>query len=75
VNGVVSFAMPKTMTEVLKRAILRCKMSAGELSRAAGVPQQTISEFLRGRDMRMSRAEKIAAYLGLELAKKPKRKH
>lgn len=65
--------MARTMTEVLRAGIARCKMSAGELSRAAGVPQQTISEFLKGRDMRLSRAEKLAAYLGLELAKKKRR--
>lgn len=60
-------AMKKTISEKLRATIRKRKLSAKRLSALTGVDQTTISRFLAGRDMRLSRADKIAKYLGLEL--------
>lgn len=59
------------MADKLRSAIAACGLSANELAQKTGVPQTTISRFLRGKDMGIHRAAKIATYLGLEL--KPRR--
>lgn len=59
--------MSKEMSDVLRSAILKSGCSANELSKATGVPQTTISRFLRGKDMGIHRASKIAKHLGLTL--------
>lgn len=63
--------MPKDIADKLRDAIRQCGQSAHALEKATGVPHPTITRFLAGADMRMSRASKLAAYLGLEL--KPRR--
>lgn len=63
--------MSKELADKLRNAIERSGISANELAKATGVPQTTISRFLRGKDMGIHRAGKIAKYLGLEL--KPRR--
>ena len=62
--------MEKTLSKVLRDAIGKSGRSANELAKVTGVPQPTITRFLAGADMRLSRAEKIAAFLGLELKKR-----
>lgn len=57
------------MANTLRNAINASGVSANEIARETGVPQPTITRFLQGADMRLSRAEKIAQYLGLELKK------
>lgn len=57
----------KTMHDVLRETIAKSGLSANQLAKASGVYQQTISEFLRGKDIRLQTAEKLAAYFGLEL--------
>lgn len=61
------------MAEALREAIRKSGKSALELSKETGVPQPTISAFLLGRDMRLSRATKLANYLGLELKPRKRR--
>jgi hypothetical protein len=51
----------------LAAAIRNCGKSAYLISHETGVPQSTISRFLQGADMRISQAEKLAAYFGLKL--------
>lgn len=68
-----ALAMPKAIAEILRSAIERSKLSASQLSRRTDVPVSVITRFLGGADMRLSNAEKIAAYLGLTL-KRDKRK-
>lgn len=53
--------------EELAAAIRNCGKSAYLLSQETGIPQSTISRFLQGADMRISQAEKLAAYFGLTL--------
>lgn len=58
------------MASTLRDGITKSGQSANEIARATGVPQPTITRFLSGADMRLSRAQKIADYLGLELRPK-----
>jgi transcriptional regulator with XRE-family HTH domain len=62
--------MPKDMADALRAAVLNSGYSANQIAKATGVPQTTLSRFLRGEDMSVHRAAKIAAYLGLELREK-----
>ena len=62
--------MSDEMSKALRAAIESCGLSANDLAKACDVPQTVISRFMRGYDIRLTRAEKIAAYLGLELRKK-----
>jgi predicted XRE-type DNA-binding protein len=48
-------------------AIKASGISQNQLAKATGVLQTSISFFLRGQDMGIHRAAKIAEYLGLEL--------
>ncbi len=63
--------MSKELADILRKAITDSGLSALQLSKETGVSQPSITEFLRGKDMRLTNASKIAAYLGLELKKKP----
>ncbi len=62
--------MPQDMAETLRDAIRKSGLSANRLAKETGVKQTTISKFLRGGDMGLSRASKIAEFLGLELKKR-----
>jgi transcriptional regulator with XRE-family HTH domain len=57
------------IAEALRQAILDSGKSAAQLSRETGVAQLSIANFLRGDDLRISAAEKLARYLGLSLTK------
>lgn len=65
--------MSKDVADALRTAILASGQSANEIAKETGVAQPLISRFLRGKDMGIMRAAKIAAYLGLEL-KNPKKR-
>lgn len=65
--------MPKDMAEQLRTAIRKRKETGLEIAIATGVPQASISDFLRGKDIRLATATKLANYLGLELRPKKKR--
>ena len=62
--------MSKELADKLRAAIRKSGLSANELARQTGVKQTTISGFMRGRDMGIHRASKIAKFLGLELRAK-----
>lgn len=63
-----AFGMSKDMAEKLRSAIIASGESANAIAKATGVEQTTISRFLKGKDMGIHRASKIAAYLGLKLS-------
>lgn len=73
---ILSYRLPmqKQWATILREAILASGMSAGELWKLSGVSQPTITEFLRGKDIRLSTAEKIAAHVGVELKQRPGKK-
>lgn len=56
--------------DVLRKAITASGKSALKLPKDTGVSQPTITEFLRGKDIRLKTASKIAKVLGLELKSK-----
>ena len=63
--------MAKDIADALREAIRTSGKSANEIAKASGVPQTTLSRFLRGEDMSIHRAAQVAAYLGCELKRKP----
>lgn len=62
--------MSKRIADALRDAIRKSGLSAHKLAKETGVPQPTITRFLAGADMKLVTAEKIAAYLGLELKRR-----
>lgn len=58
---------PPDIAEQLRVAIRDSGQSANAMAKACGIPQTTLSRFIRGEDMGIHRAAKVAAYLGLEL--------
>lgn len=60
--------MSKDMADRLRESIRQCGLSNNELAEKTGVAQTTISRFMRGFDMGIHKAAKIAAYLGLKLS-------
>ena len=62
-----------TLTEQLLAAIADSGLSVNRLSKDSGVEQSSLQRFVTGeRDMRLSNANKLAACLGLHLAKRDK---
>jgi transcriptional regulator with XRE-family HTH domain len=59
--------MASDIAEQLRAAILSSGQSANAIAKATGVPQTTLSRFLRGEDMSIERGAKVAAYLNLTL--------
>ena len=66
--------MSKQMAEKLRKAIRESGLSAARLGKATGVTQPVISEFLRGKDIRLTTAQKLADYFGLKLTEASRRK-
>lgn len=62
--------MSKELADKLRDAIRKSGLSANEIAKRSGVPQTTLSRFIRGADMGIHRASKVAAFLGLELREK-----
>lgn len=59
--------MPQDMAEVLRKAIRKSGHSALHISEKTGVSQPTITEFLKGADIRLKTANRLADFLGLRL--------
>ena len=59
--------MAKTISIMLREAIVKSGKSAGEIAKATGVPQSTVTRFLNGGNMRLSWADTIAAHLCVEV--------
>lgn len=55
------------LAEIIRNAIRRSGKSANEIAKATGIPQTTVSRFLRGEEISVGRAGKLAAYFGLAL--------
>jgi hypothetical protein len=57
------------MTEILRDALNQAlaDQSLRAVARGAGVPQPSLTRFLHGSSLRLDVAEKVAAFLGLEL--------
>ena len=60
------------LTDVLKAALTRSGLTTYRVARGAGVPESSILRFLRGdTSIRLDKADKLAAYLGLHLVPDP----
>ncbi len=66
--------MSKDLAEQLRAAISKSGLSDSELARQTGVPQPTITRFRNGADMKLSTAQRLATYLGLELTETKRRR-
>ncbi len=54
-----------TLDDELRAAIRRSGASAYRLGQETKVPQQTITRFLNGADMKLSTASRLAEFLGM----------
>jgi hypothetical protein len=60
-----------TLSESLRKAVLTSKKTRYAIAVGAGVDHAVLRRFMRGeRDIKLTTAEHLADYLGLELAKK-----
>jgi plasmid maintenance system antidote protein VapI len=57
----------KTLADMLREKIRECGLSANTLAGLTGIKQQTISEFLRGKDIRLATAQKLFDYFGITI--------
>jgi len=61
-----------TITEVLRAAIERSGLTGYRIAKGAGVPEPTLRRFARGdMSIRLDKADRLAAYLGLRLTPDP----
>lgn len=51
----------------LRKSVASSGLSGNQLSKKSGVEQTTLARFLRGDDMAISKASKLADYFGLSL--------
>ena len=59
------------MSEVIRQAVNKSEHSRYAICMATGIEQSSLSRFMDGRtSLRLDRADKLAAYLGLVLVKK-----
>lgn len=60
------------MTDVLKEAIAASGVSLYQIAKEAEIVKTSLSRFMRGEtSLRLDKAERIAAYLGLRLVRDP----
>ena len=60
------------ISETLRQAIAECGVSFASLERETGVLRQSLMKFARGEtSLRLDIADKLAAYFGLTLVRKP----
>lgn len=68
---------PRTMTEVLRQALIDSELPLLVLQRETGLKRASLRWFINGeRSLRLDMADKLASYFGLELgpASEPKQK-
>jgi len=66
--ALVTIDTVKTMTEVLRQAVLDSGLPLQQIAEAAGVERASLSRFVRGqRTLRLDMADRLAAYFRLEL--------
>jgi hypothetical protein len=61
-----------TLTDVLKAAVERSRLTHYRIGRDSGIPESSLLRFMRGEtSLRLDRADRLAAYLGLHLVPDP----
>lgn len=62
-----------SVTETLRAELERCGQTRYAVSKATGIPESVLSRFAHGQPLRGANLDRLAAYLGLVLVKKPGR--
>ncbi len=66
--------MASSMTDVLRDHVAAAGVSCRQIAREAGVQQASLVRFMRGeQSLRLDKADRLAAYFGLELTKRKER--
>jgi len=61
-----------TITDVLKATVEQSGLTLYRIGRGAGVPESSLLRFMRGEtSLRLDKADRLAAYLGLHLVPDP----
>jgi len=61
-----------TLTGALKAAIAQSGLTHYRIGRGAGIPESSLLRFMRGEtSLRLDKADRLAAYLGLRLVPDP----
>ncbi len=61
-----------TLTDVLREAIQRCGLTLYRIGKATGIDPANLGRFVRGElSIRLDKADRLAAYLGLRLVPDP----
>ena len=61
-----------TLTDVLRASIERSGLTVYRIGRATGIDTANLGRFVRGEmSIRLAKADRLAAYLGLQLAPDP----
>jgi transcriptional regulator with XRE-family HTH domain len=63
---------PRTITEVLRAAIEQSGLTRYRIAKETGIPESNLRRFVRGEmSVRLDKADRLAAYLGLRLVPDP----
>jgi len=60
----------RSMTEALRAEIEQSPESLNVIARGSGFDRSGLSKFMAGKSLRLDIADKVAAYLGLEVTKR-----
>ncbi len=61
-----------TITEVLRAAIVKSKLTRYRIAKEAGIPESNLRRFVNGEmSVRLDNADRLAAYFGLRLTPDP----
>ena len=61
-----------TLTDVLRAAIEQSGLTRYRIAKETGIPESHLGRFVRGKmSVRLDKADKLAAYLGLQLVPDP----
>jgi transcriptional regulator with XRE-family HTH domain len=64
-----------TLTDVLRATIERSGLTRYRIAKETGIPEGNLGRFLRGdMSIRLDKADRLAAYLGLQLVSDPNAK-
>ena len=59
--------------ETLRKTIRAAGLTQYHLAKQTGIPQSALSQFMRGKDLRLATFQKLCHVVGLELAQNPER--
>jgi hypothetical protein len=66
--------MNDQIAETIRKSVLSSDQSLTAIALACGISYSRLHDFMGGRDIKLSTAQKLAAHFGLTLNKTPRRK-